>query len=77
MTDHAKKLLFSDLRKLSNSPAEWIKILDQSTMRSWQGVFSLKQDYSLDHNTAKPKYANGFTGSWSDLADELEREMDV
>ena len=45
LTNRAKELTISDLKKLSGNPAEWIAILDQSVQRSYQGVFALKTEY--------------------------------
>lgn len=44
MTDRAKKLMLTELRKLSEDREEQIAILDQSVKRSWAGVFALKDD---------------------------------
>ncbi len=44
MTDRAKKLMLTELRKLSENREEQIAILDQSVKRSWAGVFALKDD---------------------------------
>lgn len=44
LTDRAKELTIAELKKLSEKPAEWVAILDQSVQRGWQGVFALKAD---------------------------------
>lgn len=44
LTDRAKKLMLTELRKLSEDREEQIAILDQSVKRSWAGVFALKDD---------------------------------
>lgn len=60
MTDYAKHLAYRELCKLSTDPEMQVKILDQSTLNGWQGVFALKEDKA---NTAKPaasQKASGF-----------------
>ena len=45
LTDRAKVLLLENLEKLAPGNEEkQIKILDQSIMNSWQGVYELKED---------------------------------
>lgn len=43
MTDRAKKLLLTELEKLSRDRGEQIAILNQSIASSWAGVFALKE----------------------------------
>ena len=60
MTDYAKHLAYRELCKLSTDPEMQVKILDQSTLNGWQGVFALKEETA---NTAKPaasQKASGF-----------------
>ena len=42
MTDYALKRLISELKKLSSNTEKQIKILDQSIMNNWQGIYALK-----------------------------------
>nr|DAH38456.1 MAG TPA: helix-turn-helix domain protein [Caudoviricetes sp.] len=44
MTERAKELLLHKLNDMSNDPKEQVKILNQSIMHNWQGVFALKGD---------------------------------
>lgn len=44
MTDHAVVLLKKELDKLASDDEMKIKILDQSILNSWQGVFVLKEE---------------------------------
>ena len=44
MTDRAKKLLLTELEKLSLDRVEQIAILNQSITRCWAGVFALKDN---------------------------------
>ena len=44
LTERAKELLLGKLRELSQDTGEQVKILDQSIMHNWQGVFALKGD---------------------------------
>lgn len=48
LTDRAKQMLLSKLKKLSSDPAVQAKILDQSTYHGWQDVYELKE---VDHGT--------------------------
>lgn len=60
MTDYAKQLAYRELCKLSTDPEIQVKILDQSTLNGWQGLFALKEEKA---NTAKPaasQKASGF-----------------
>lgn len=60
MTDYAKHLAYRELCKLSTDPEIQVKILDQSTLNGWQGLFALKEENA---NTAKPaasQKASGF-----------------
>lgn len=42
LTDRAKKLLITSLRKLSEDPDVQIQIIDQSTANGWKGFYELK-----------------------------------
>ena len=42
LTDRAKAMLLTELKKLADDEKTQIAILNQSTMNCWQGVFSLK-----------------------------------
>ena len=42
LTERAKELLLGKLRELAQDTGEQVKILDQSIMHNWQGVFELK-----------------------------------
>lgn len=44
MTDRALKMLFNNLDRLESTDERKIKVLDQSTLNCWQGVFPLKED---------------------------------
>lgn len=44
MTDRALKMLFINLDKLESTDERKIKVLDQSTLNCWQGVFPLKEE---------------------------------
>jgi hypothetical protein len=44
MTDRAVQLLLSELAKLSTDTTTQIKILEQSILKNWQGVFPLKEE---------------------------------
>ena len=44
LTDKARELILGKLDKLANDEKTKIKILEQSIMNSWQGVFPLKED---------------------------------
>ncbi|WP_274952460.1 hypothetical protein [Angelakisella massiliensis] len=44
MTDRAKQLLLSKLRKLSGDEGEQIAILEQSVLHGWQDVYPLKEE---------------------------------
>lgn len=45
LTDHAISLLVGSLLKLSSDLSTQADILDQSTLKCWQGVFPLKNDF--------------------------------
>lgn len=49
MTQNAKFLILNELKNLSSDEQVQIKILNQSIMKTWSGVFPLKQNNS-DHN---------------------------
>jgi hypothetical protein len=43
MTDHAQRLAFSELEKISKSNKEQVAIVEQSIRASWQGLFPLRE----------------------------------
>ena len=46
MTNRALELIISKLKTLSNgNPETAVKILNQSIINSWQGIFELKEEY--------------------------------
>jgi hypothetical protein len=45
-TNHALELIFAELDKLAKTDEEKVKILNQSIMNCWQGVFQLKEQGS-------------------------------
>lgn len=55
MTDRAKKLLLTELEKLSTDRQTQIAILDQSITRSWAGVFALKDNGPAPSRGARPQ----------------------
>lgn len=69
MTDRAKKLLLTELEKLSADRRTQIAILDQSVKRSWAGVFALKDD-----GTYQQPSSGGRQASSTDKMDAL-REL--
>lgn len=62
MTDKAVDLLLSELNKLASDDETKIKILNQSILNGWKGVFALKDD--------KPK-----KGPTLDAASEKQKEI--
>lgn len=56
MTEHAIKLLYGKLNKLANDDDTKIKILEQSILNGWNGVFELKNNYN-NKETAEEKQA--------------------
>ena len=44
MTDRALKQILNKLNSLASSDSEKVKVLDQSIMNSWRGVFPLRED---------------------------------
>ena len=44
MTDRALKQILNKLDTLASSDSEKVKVLDQSIMNSWRGVFQLRED---------------------------------
>lgn len=53
MTDRAKKMMLTDLVKLSTHRDTQIAILDQSVKRCWAGVFELKTDGGAGYQAAR------------------------
>jgi predicted phage replisome organizer len=41
LTERALKILFNELRKITNDEEEMISILEQSILKSWKGIFPL------------------------------------
>lgn len=66
LTTHGLELIINKLKKLSNNSKEQIKILDNSIMNNWQGIFPLKLDekekeevkYYIDERTEEEYYAS-------------------
>jgi hypothetical protein len=59
MTDYAKKLLLSKLKKLGRTEEEQIAILNQSIENGWQGIFALKHDSSGKTEVKAKPIGNG------------------
>lgn len=56
MSDNAVKLMIDKLNKLSPSIDEQIKILNESIMNGWQGIFPLKNNaQQVQYNNAEKK----------------------
>ncbi|EPY2283469.1 phage replisome organizer N-terminal domain-containing protein [Clostridium sporogenes] len=60
MTDNALNLMLNKLDKLTNDDEMKIKILEQSIMNSWKGVFPLKEDNSIKQNSSNTDSSNVF-----------------
>ena len=60
MTDNALNLMLNKLDKLSNDDEIKIKILEQSIMNSWKGVFPLKESNSIKQNSSNTDSNNPF-----------------
>ncbi|MGO5072379.1 phage replisome organizer N-terminal domain-containing protein [Clostridium sporogenes] len=60
MTDNALNLMLNKLDKLTNDDEMKIKILEQSIMNSWKGVFPLKEDNSIKQNSSNADSSNVF-----------------
>ncbi|MBO0537936.1 hypothetical protein EXQ27_04305, partial [Clostridium botulinum] len=60
MTNNALDLMLKNLNKLSNSDDIKIKILEQSIMNSWKGVFPLKESNSTKQNISDTDSNNPF-----------------
>lgn len=67
LTVRAMKLALTELKKLSLSPAEQVKIIDQSTVKGWKGFFPLK-----NNNQSK-----GIGQSYNDKVDEWARNASL
>lgn len=67
MTDRALKMLLSELDKLASEDTIKIKILEQSILNSWQGVFPLK-NYEKDGGT----YGNGTSSNGKNSTDPFD-----
>jgi len=60
MTNNALDLMLKNLNKLSNNDDIKIKILEQSIMNSWKGVFPLKESNSIKQNSSNTDSSNPF-----------------
>lgn len=79
MTSNALKLMLSKLDKLSNCDKDKkFKILEQSIMNSWKGIFELKNENGqkqVQYSNEKPKLRfNNFKGRDYDY-DDLEKKL--
>lgn len=59
MTDRARKLMLTELEKLSTDRDVQIAILNQSVGRSWAGVFALKDTGGYSARGGRPQQATG------------------
>ena len=55
LTDRAVKSIFKNLSKYASDDETQAKILDESTVHCWAGVFPLKENDDNKHNASKPK----------------------
>ncbi|GAA0081334.1 phage replisome organizer N-terminal domain-containing protein [Clostridium sp. CTA-6] len=60
MTNNALDLMLKNLNKLSNNDDIKIKILEQSIMNSWKGVFPLKESNSIKQSSSNTDSSNPF-----------------
>ncbi len=60
LTDAALKLNLNTLDKLTNDDDIKIKILEQSIMNSWKGVFPLKESKFIKQNSSNADSSNPF-----------------
>ncbi|MBO0538493.1 hypothetical protein EXQ27_07465, partial [Clostridium botulinum] len=60
LTDAALKLNLNTLDKLTNDDDIKIKILEQSIMNSWKGVFPLKESKFIKQNSSNKDSNNPF-----------------
>lgn len=60
LTDTALKLNLNTLDKLTNDEEMKIKILEQSIMNSWKGVFPLKESNPIKQNSSNTDSSNVF-----------------
>ncbi len=79
MTSNALKLMLSKLDKLSSGDKDKkFKILEQSIMNSWKGLFELKSkngQKQVQYSNEKPKLRfNNFKGRDYDY-DDLEKKL--
>lgn len=75
MTNRALELIISKLKTLSNgNPETAVKILNQSIINSWQGIFELKEEYKNKTESAfrQRKYTREELMSVFANVDELE-----
>ena len=54
MTDRAKKLLISELKKFN--PNDWIAIINQSVLNGWKSVYPLKNENQQATTGYQPRY---------------------
>lgn len=57
MTDRARKMLLTELTKLSKDPAEQIELLNHAVMHSWQSVYPIRD---RQRRPAAPDYSEEF-----------------
>ena len=71
MTDRAVELLKSNLEKLASDDEIKIKILEQSILQGWKGIFPLKEP-DQSRSTAKKKGCD-----ISAVLDQMEKDGEV
>lgn len=67
LTDYALKMLCNKLIKLSSDPDTQVKILQQSIMNNWQGIFELKEDQKQQQKQS----------NFKSIADNLKKQDDT
>jgi hypothetical protein len=73
LTDHAKKLILKKLDEISTDKNIQIKILDQSTANSWQGVFPLSQPKQQGSRFGPQHVSNNELDLWAkDMMETLK-----
>ena len=61
MTEYALKLMLKKLDELGNNDTTKIAILNQSITHNWQGIFTLKDEYTNHYKQPEKKYdQNGY-----------------
>lgn len=53
MTERAVNLMLSKLSSMANDDTEKIKIINQSIMNSWKGIFPIKEEKRHDRVSAR------------------------